>query len=135
MSFQNKVYAITGGASGIGLSIAQLLHARGAKVSLADISQPNLDSAASSLGDESSVLTTVCDVRDLKSVQNWIQKTIEKFGQLDGAANFAGVISKHHGQGTVADQDEEEWERVMGINVTVRISIQTPHSSLLGSLT
>jgi NAD(P)-dependent dehydrogenase (short-subunit alcohol dehydrogenase family) len=46
---------------------------------------------------ESRILTTAVDVRSSDSVNQWIQKTVEKFGRLDGAANIAGVIGPHAG--------------------------------------
>ncbi|CAK3868550.1 Hypothetical predicted protein [Lecanosticta acicola] len=129
MSFEGKVYAITGAASGIGLSIAKHLHARGAKISLADISEKGLQEAANSIGSEDKILTSVCDVRNLEHVKSWIQNTIDKFGKLDGAANFAGVLASQNGK-IIEDQDEEDWERVLGINLTGVmhcLKVQLPH--------
>jgi len=123
---EGKVIAITGGASGIGLALARLLISRGAIVSIADVSQANLDSASKSLnsevsdGDES-ILTCQCDVRKLKQVREWVEQTIEKFGKLDGAANLAGVMSSQGAKG-ICEQDEDDWDFVIGVNLTVRIA-------------
>ncbi|KAK3676400.1 hypothetical protein LTR78_003676 [Recurvomyces mirabilis] len=117
-SFQNKAIAITGGASGIGLSLARLLAQRGAKLSIADVSQQNLDNASSTLREHTSssddVLATKCDVRDYSSVQHWLQATVEKFGQIDGAANLAGVFKRAELTATEADM----WDFIIGVNLT-----------------
>lgn len=118
-----KVIAITGGASGIGLSLAKLLLSRGATLSIADVSQANLDTARSSLKSESAdgdkVFTCQCDVRKLDQVKDWITQTVDNFGKLDGAANLAGVISKSQGTTGIEEQDEDEWDFVIGVNLTV----------------
>ena len=75
-----KVYAITGGASGIGLATARSFTKHGAAVSLADINEANLVAASKSIKQESHsarVLTHVLDVRSrlavcyLDSAHNW----------------------------------------------------------------
>ncbi|KAF2162080.1 hypothetical protein M409DRAFT_31319, partial [Zasmidium cellare ATCC 36951] len=110
---------ITGGASGIGLAIAKTLHSRGAKISICDWSQENLDKAADAIGvSPEDFLACKCDVRDLAQVKSWIEQTVDKFGRLDGAANFAGVLGAKPWEDTVENQDEEDWERVIGINLT-----------------
>ena len=98
LPLQDKVLAITGAASGIGLALSKVAYARGAKLSLADLSLQSLNSAVSSFAKDSSrVLTTAIDVRKSDTVDAWIAATVEKFGRLDGAANLAGVIGKHIG--------------------------------------
>jgi NAD(P)-dependent dehydrogenase (short-subunit alcohol dehydrogenase family) len=54
------------------------------------------------------------NVRHSKEVDDWIAKTVEKFGKLDGAANWAGVISVN----PTKDETDENWEFVMGVNAT-----------------
>jgi NAD(P)-dependent dehydrogenase (short-subunit alcohol dehydrogenase family) len=51
-------------------------------------------------------------------VDLWIEKTIQHFGRLNGAANLAGVIGKNLGRTPVAEQDEDDWNFVLGINLT-----------------
>ncbi|KAL1958506.1 hypothetical protein VTO42DRAFT_4370 [Malbranchea cinnamomea] len=117
-NFAGRVYAITG-VAGMGLSIAKLLVQYGASVSLADISQKTLDDAFAALGgDGSRVLASRVDVGDAAQVDRWIADTVSKFGRLDGAANFAGVIGKHHGIREFVDQDDAEWDLIMRVNLT-----------------
>ncbi|KAK4496156.1 hypothetical protein PRZ48_012136 [Zasmidium cellare] len=121
-SFQNRTIAITGGASGIGLSLAHILHARGANLSIADVNQSSLTTLLNDLGSER-VLVSALDIRNLDQVHDWLQQTVEKFGELDGAANLAGVISDRReghggGSGLIENQDEGDWERILGVNLT-----------------
>ncbi|KAL1968199.1 hypothetical protein VTN77DRAFT_2034 [Rasamsonia byssochlamydoides] len=116
--FENKVYAITG-VAGIGLAVAKQLRERGAKLSLADIDPKALADAAAQLGnDDANVLTTKVDVGNAAEVNAWIDATVQKFGRLDGAANMAGAIGKHHGVRALVDQDDDEWDLIMRVNVT-----------------
>ncbi|KAI0596577.1 hypothetical protein F4775DRAFT_310204 [Biscogniauxia sp. FL1348] len=111
-TFEGRVIAITGAASGIGLATAQLLASRGAVISLADINAGAVQAATSSLpGDKH--MYTVVDVSDSSSVDAWIRETVQRLGKLDGAVNMAGIMSPTV---PVADMSDETWERIFGIN-------------------
>src|ERR1700761_1179794 len=116
-SMEGKVIAISGGSSGMGLALAKLLATRGAKLSICDIVQSNLDNATKEIPTKE-LLTYQCDVRDFSQVKAWIDKTVQKFGRLDGAANMAGIIGQKPGSNFFGDQDEGDWDRVIGINLT-----------------
>ncbi|KAF1987324.1 NAD(P)-binding protein [Aulographum hederae CBS 113979] len=118
-TFQDKVICITGGASGIGLATAKLLSSRGAKVSLADVQEGALSTAADSIksAGNANVLTTVVDVRDNASVEKWIKNTIDTFGKIDGAANLAGVCKSYPEKG-VRNEDDANWDFMIAVNLT-----------------
>jgi len=120
LPLSGKVIAITGAASGIALSTAHLLASRGATLSLADLQEATLSTVASEIRSkyEVPVLTSILDVRTASSVDSWISKTIEDYGRLDGAANLAGVIGKSIGIKGIAEQDEDEWDFIIGVNLT-----------------
>jgi NAD(P)-dependent dehydrogenase (short-subunit alcohol dehydrogenase family) len=118
MSFSNKVFVVTGGASGIGFATAEYLASRGAKVSLCDQNQKLLDEAIAEI--ESSggqAIGTALDVRSRVEVEAWIRKTVEEFGKLDGAVNAAGVSGKGVSVEWVHEVSDADWDFVFDVNV------------------
>ncbi|KAF4458781.1 D-arabinitol 2-dehydrogenase [Fusarium albosuccineum] len=119
MSLLGKVYAITGGASGIGLATAKVLAQRGATVSIADIDSAARESAASYFQKQGTPFSmTRVDVSQRSEVEDWLDDTVKRYGKLDGAANVAGIIGKHHGIRPVADLEDDEWHKIMAVNLT-----------------
>ncbi|KAH7198655.1 uncharacterized protein B0J16DRAFT_43089 [Fusarium flagelliforme] len=119
MSLQGKVYAITGGASGIGFATAKLLAQRGAIVSIADVDADSMSSATAYFKEQGTVATVSrVDVSKRSEVEGWLDDTVAKYGRLDGAANVAGIIGKHHGLRAVADLEDEEWHKIIAVNLT-----------------
>ncbi|KAJ0382260.1 hypothetical protein COL922a_012942 [Colletotrichum nupharicola] len=119
--FSDKVVAITGGASGIGLATAHLLAERGAKLSLADVQEKALQQAQSDINSkypESDVLIFTVDVRNYEQVDKWITETVKHFGKLDGAANLAGIIPNSIGLKGIDEQDFDEWDLILSVNLT-----------------
>ena len=102
--FDGLIAVVTGGAAGIGATTAELLRRRGAQVAVLD-----------RIGDgPAGTLTVTCDVTDRASVQNAVAAVVEKLGGIDILINNAGIGA----QGDVAANDDEEWARVLDINVT-----------------
>jgi NAD(P)-dependent dehydrogenase (short-subunit alcohol dehydrogenase family) len=89
-------------------------------LSLADVSESGLEAASKEIKSKHDVevLTFPLDVRNTQQVDAWIQDTIVQFGKLDGAANIAGVIPKSIGLGGIAQLEEDDWNFVIGINLT-----------------
>ncbi|ROP49182.1 MULTISPECIES: SDR family NAD(P)-dependent oxidoreductase [unclassified Rathayibacter] len=103
--FDGLVAAITGGASGIGLASAQLLHERGACVIVLDIS----------VDDPPEGLTGFrCDVTDRASIDDALERVQGRAGGLDVLVNNAGISAV----GTVEENDDAEWSRVLDVNIT-----------------
>jgi len=110
-----KVAFLTGAASGIGRTTALALAREGAKVVVADIDQErNQDTArmVEDVGGEA--LAVRCDVTRSEDVQAALAKTVEKFGRLDIAFNNAGAEQRPN---PTADMTEEEWDRIITINL------------------
>jgi NAD(P)-dependent dehydrogenase (short-subunit alcohol dehydrogenase family) len=103
--FDNLVAVVTGGASGIGAAIAARLADAGAQVAVLDLDPTGADPAHFALE---------ANVADRASVDAAIAVVAEKFGRIDIVINNAGIGA----QGTVADNDDDEWARVFSINVT-----------------
>ncbi|MGQ4517034.1 SDR family oxidoreductase [Streptomyces sp. DW26H14] len=102
--FNGLVAAVTGGASGIGLATALELAARGAEVCVLDLNAGAIPAGLRGF---------TCDVSDRASVGAALTAVGELFGRLDVLVNNAGIGA----QGTVEDNDDEEWTRVLDVNV------------------
>jgi len=99
-----KAALVTGGASGIGLAAAQTLAARGARVAVLDRSVDGLPEP---------LVGFTADVSDRASVETAVAEIAERFGGVDIVVNNAGISAV----GTVEDNDDTEWARVLDINV------------------
>lgn len=105
---------VTGGAGGIGLAIAEVLAARGAKVMLADLDQTKLDEAAKMLSAKGAdVGTVVCDVADEAQMRAAAAATIEKFGKVHIVVNNAGVALG----GMPGEISMKDWRWIVDINL------------------
>ncbi|RDL40677.1 putative 3-oxoacyl-[acyl-carrier-protein] reductase [Venustampulla echinocandica] len=119
MSLQGKIIAITGGASGIGLATAQLAASRGAIVCIGDVDPAALQSTTAHLTALLATFTvTKLDVSKRSEVDGWIDTIVEKYGRLDGAVNCAGIVGKHHGIRAIAELEDEEWNKIIAVNLT-----------------
>jgi NAD(P)-dependent dehydrogenase (short-subunit alcohol dehydrogenase family) len=116
---KDKVIAITGAASGIGLATAKLLSSRGALLALSDLQEEALDNTAAAIrATGGKVITRVFDVRDPDKVNAFLDAAVQEYGRLDGAANIAGVIGPSMYKLGTAELTNKEWEFVMGVNAT-----------------
>jgi len=90
--FQNQVVIITGASSGIGEAIALSLAGQGAKLSLAARNETallSIQEKCTQKGADTLVIPT--DVSDQTMCRQLIDKTVEKFGQIDMLINNAGM--------------------------------------------
>ena len=102
--FDGLTAVVTGGASGIGAAIAERLAGAGARVAVLD-----LDASGASAG----TLGVRTDVTDDASVRAAVARVLEEWGRLDVLINNAGIGA----QGTVADNPDDEWRRVLDVNL------------------
>jgi NAD(P)-dependent dehydrogenase (short-subunit alcohol dehydrogenase family) len=54
----------------------------------------------------------VVDVSDANQVSDWIDKTVSRFGRLDGAANIAGIFKPK----SLFNSTMQDWDLMMNVN-------------------
>ncbi|WP_102782486.1 glucose 1-dehydrogenase [Thalassospira sp. GB04J01] len=113
----HKVAFITGGAQGLGLGIAQHLLKSWWKVMMFDRDEEAGHEVMAALDDET---RTRClffpgDVSNEKDVAIAVQRTIDRFGRIDGLVNNAGIANPH--SGSVEHLDWDDWQRVINVNL------------------
>jgi NAD(P)-dependent dehydrogenase (short-subunit alcohol dehydrogenase family) len=102
--FEGMNALVTGGASGIGAAVASQLTARGARVAILD---------RETAGAPEGVLALKADVTDDAAVREAVDRAAAELGSLHTLVSNAGIGSI----GTVEDNDDEEWARVLDVNV------------------
>jgi 2-keto-3-deoxy-L-fuconate dehydrogenase len=102
--FDGLAAIVTGGASGIGLATATFLAARGAKVACLDLRIDDLPAP---------LVGVVADVTDDATVRAGVADAVARLGGLDILVNNAGIGAI----GTVEANSDEEWHRVLDVNV------------------
>ncbi len=114
MQLADRVAIITGGASGIGRATALLFAREGAAVMIADLNAQTGQAVVSEIEKaggraffESADVTSAVDCRRV------VERTLQEFGKIDVLFNNAGIIRR----ATVLDLSEENWDRVMAVNV------------------
>jgi NAD(P)-dependent dehydrogenase (short-subunit alcohol dehydrogenase family) len=109
-----NVAVITGGASGIGLAVAEALIAEGMSVVLADIDAPKLRDVEARLSENgASVATMICNTTSEPEVNALVEFALEQFGAIHVMFNNAGIA----GVGDAWSDPMELWHRVMDVNV------------------
>src|SRR5882672_10868582 len=106
--FAGLAALVTGGASGIGLATARLLAARGARVAILD-----RDEGIKAAGETTDLYPVLADVTDDAAVRAAVAEAGRALGRIDIVINNAGIGAA----GTVEDNDDAEWARVLDINV------------------
>ena len=102
--FDGLAAVVTGGGSGIGLATATLLAERGASVACFDRSVDGLPAPLHGI---------VGDVTDDATVRAGVARAAELLGGIDVLVNNAGIGAA----GTVEDNPDDEWHRVLDVNV------------------
>jgi NAD(P)-dependent dehydrogenase (short-subunit alcohol dehydrogenase family) len=112
--FRGKTAFVTGGASGIGLSMAKAFAEAGMNVMLADVEQAALDAAQEDLrryGDH--VRGVACDVADADSVERAARAAFAAFGRVHVLCNNAGVAAG----GGIDLISVDSWRWVVDVNL------------------
>jgi NAD(P)-dependent dehydrogenase (short-subunit alcohol dehydrogenase family) len=116
---------VTGGASGIGLAIAQAFVETGARVHVCDASQQTIDAlrhsqeqtSGSARSNASPITATLADVADRDAVERVFADVEKQLGGLDVLVNNAGIAGP---TGGVDELDVSEWEQTVDINLNAQ---------------
>src|SRR6185312_619115 len=113
-AFAGKVALVTGAASGVGRTTAELLAARGAAVACLDRHGPEAEEVAAAIaGAGGEALAIECDLRDPDAIELALAAALHWRPRLDVLAHVAGVGLRRRAE-DVADAD---WERTIAINL------------------
>lgn len=115
LSLESKSALVTGGARGIGRSIAERLAERGADVAIADVLEDEAAATAKEIAQANKVRTTALslDVRDTQAAKEVIDKVIAEFGKIDILVNNAGVTRDD----LIMRMGEDDWDFVIDVNL------------------
>ena len=111
---KDQVALVTGGARGIGLTIAKRLAQAGAHCVLFDVQAPLLEAAAGeirALGRRAEIFQV--DVTKGDDVNLAVEKTLDKFGKVDILINNAGITR----DGLLLRMSEQDWDLVLNVNL------------------
>ncbi len=114
MKLKDKVALITGGARGIGQSIALTFAKEGADIVVADVNLEVAQKTASeieALGRKA--LALEMDVTDFAKVEEGVNKILDKFGKVDILVNNAGITKDN----LILRMSQAEWDAVINVNL------------------
>lgn len=110
-----KVAVVTGGASGIGLGMANAFLKEGCKVAICDINDESLAEAAiAARNDGYDIYAEKVDVTRKEELSQFIFNVIDHYGTIDIWVNNAGTILNK----PIIDLEEWEWEKVIRVNLS-----------------
>lgn len=111
---QGKTAFVTGGASGIGFSMAKAFGAAGMNVMLADINEDDLGVAVAELNERQIKAVGVrCDVAERKSLEQAAEETVARFGKVHVVCNNAGVGAG----GPIGTLKPGDWDWTIAVNL------------------
>jgi len=120
MRLEGKTAVVTGAASGIGRTTAEVLARAGAHVLLADIAEPQGNEAAAAIRAQGGAADFVrLDVTDLASIDDFRQQALQRRGQVDIVANVAGWGRVE----PFVKNTPEFWRKVIDLNLLGPIAV------------
>lgn len=114
--YDGKRVLVTGAASGIGLATALAFAKQGAVLFLVDVDESRLAEAKSAVAEYAGdVYMHPCDLTDVEAVGLLKEELVRRMGSVDILFNNAGIGG---GGAYTADIEEEEFTRIIAVNVT-----------------
>ncbi len=115
MRFQDQAVLVTGGGSGIGQQVCFAAAREGARVAVGDLDLERAEATAATIrGTGGEAHAFRLDVTDPASVTAFVAAAETTLGRLDVLVNSAGIREIV----SVLDLSLEEWQRVIGVNLT-----------------
>jgi 3-oxoacyl-[acyl-carrier protein] reductase len=112
---EGRVALVTGGAQGIGRTIAERFLAEGASIALCDMNIPLANTAAEELAkDSGTVKTYFMNVSDAATVDAAVDSVMKDFGKIDILVNNAGITRDN----LMIRMKKEDWDIVLSVNLT-----------------
>ena len=112
--FEDKVVAVTGGASGIGEATARRFGAEGARIAIVDRDAERGERVAAEFqGQGIEALFVSSHIEQEEAAAAFVQLTVARFGRLDVLVNNAGIRLYQ----TVVEASAESWETILAVNV------------------
>lgn len=115
--FKGQHIAVTGAAGGIGHAIGAAFGEEGAKLSLSDLGNSDIERTAAKIGGQ----PYICDVGDEASVQSFINDAQSQNGPIDIYISNAGVGFADLPGGHAAGGSNESWETSWQVNVMASV--------------
>ncbi|BCW87404.1 3-oxoacyl-[acyl-carrier-protein] reductase FabG [Alphaproteobacteria bacterium SO-S41] len=116
MRLKDRAAIVTGAASGIGRASAQLFAEEGALVLAVDVPTSQIMTAHDGVA---GVTPLALSIADEGAPARIVGEAVAKFGRLDILFNNAGVSGRHF----VEEMTDEQWERIMAVNVTAQMKL------------
>ena len=115
MQIENKVFIVTGGASGLGAATAEMLVQAGAKVMLVDMNADAVAAQARTLGAQAS--SVVADISQSEAAQAAVDETVAQFGGVNGLINCAGIVRGEKILGKKGPHALDSFSQVINVNL------------------
>ena len=115
MELANRVFLVTGAASGLGEATCRRLVAANAKVVIADLNTVAGEALAANLGNQAAFTAT--DVTSEASAQAAVDTALQRFGYLHGLINCAGILGASRIVGRDGPHDLGLFQKVIQVNL------------------
>ncbi len=115
LQVKEKVFLIAASSKGLGFGIAQELARNGAIICIGSRTKTEIEAAAEKLRNEtgSTIYSSVVDVSDAHSIQNWIADVTNAFERIDGLVINAGGPPP----GKFDDFEDSDWETAFNLTL------------------
>lgn len=128
-AFTDRVAVVTGASRGIGLAVARLLVARGARVAVTGRDPQALAAAVEELG-EGRAIGIAGKADDPAHRQAAVEQVMERFGRLDHLVNNVGINPVF---GPLLETDEQAAAKILGVNVLAPLAwTRAAHAAWMG---